>query len=134
MAYVDDELAADARVELERRMAGEPALTAQVSAYRKLEVLARQVAPDEPADHEWKRLEREGTQRAGLGVGWALFVGGALFFYGWLGLELATDDELDLVPKLAIAALVGGFTLLLGMTLRARLRNLPHDPYTEVKR
>jgi anti-sigma factor RsiW len=134
MAYVDDELAPDARKELERRMAGEPALAVQISAYRKLEVLGRQLAPCEPADHEWKRLEREPVQRTGLGLGWLLFVGGALLFYGWLGLELARDDELGLIPKLAIAAAVGGFGLLLGMTLRARLKTLPHDPYTEVKR
>jgi len=134
MAYVDGELSDDAALEFERRLPVEPALVRDVAELKRLEVIARQVAPPEPIDHEWKRLEKEVLHSGGNILGFLLAALGTLGLTGWILLELFRDDELTLVPKLLIGMTVGGFALLFLVILRARLRTLPYDPYTEVKR
>ena len=133
MAYADGELTDDARRELEDRLPREPALGRLVAQYRRLEIVARQAAPPEPMDHEWRRLERDAAQRAGQGLGWALLVIGGAGLIGFGGWGLWASD-LPLAAKLLLGALLAGGILLLGTTLRARLRTLPYDPYTEVER
>ena len=133
MAYVDDELTAEARAQVDQRMEDEPALALAVARYRRLEVLARQVAPPEPMDHEWRRLRRDPVHRAGHGIGWVLLALGAVALAGWCLFELVRAD-LELVPKLACLGVVAGVLLLFLATLRARLRTLPFDPYVEVER
>ena len=134
MAYVDGELDDGARAELEGRLANEPALLREVAELKRLEVIARQTAPPEPIDHEWKRLEQEVIHSGGHFLGFLLVVLGTLGLAGWGMLEVFADDELGLVPKLLIGTTIGGFALLFLVILRARLRTLPYDPYTEVKR
>ncbi len=56
-----------------------------------------------------------------------------LGFVGWLAL-LIKQADLPLGGKLALSALLAGFTILLLIKLRDRLRLLPYDAYTEVKR
>ena len=54
MAYADGELTDADRTEFEARLATEPALARQVSEYRALEIIARQMAPPEPmAIFDW---------------------------------------------------------------------------------
>ena len=133
MAYVDGELADDQRATFETRLADEPELVRQVAAYRKLEVLARHVAPPEPADHEWKRIRAEPVRRAGVGLGWLLLAGGAFLVGVWILVEVVRSDATAL-QKFAVCAPVGGFLLLLLLRLRDRVRLYPLDPYTEVHR
>jgi hypothetical protein len=52
---------------------------------------------------------------------------------GWGAWALATSDE-PLALKLVLGALLAGGFMLLLATLRARLRTLPYDPYTEIER
>jgi anti-sigma factor RsiW len=133
MAYVDGELAPDACRELEARLAREPDLAREVSAQKRLAVLAREVAPPEPADHEWRRIERSRTHRGLFVLAWALIAVG--------GVGLAVFGEFELVEstanawlKVLITVLCAGLLLLFGLTLRNRLRTKGLDPYTEVKR
>lgn len=133
MAYVDGELAAQARAEFEQRLAAEPALRREVSALRDLELLARQAAPKEPADHEWAALAREPSQRAALGLGAGLLIVGALALL-MVGMWELVRAELAPLLKWPLAALVLGAAFLFGAVLRARLRTLPHDPYRKVQR
>lgn len=133
MAYADGELASEDRRAFEERLAREPGLARAVSDYRALELLAREMAPTEPADHEWARLARDPLQRIGVGLGWVLFTGGVLGLAAWLIWALVTSDLAPLAKGLCSAA-VAGFALLLLTTLRARLRVLPLDPYRKVQR
>lgn len=133
MAYVDGELSAAARAELEARLAASPELRREVSALKELELLARSAAPREPADHEWDALERDPVQRGTLGLGWTLVVLGLAGVLGFGALELCRADA-PLWIKLACGALTGGFALLLAATVRARLRTAHLDPYRKVQR
>ncbi len=133
MAYVDGELTDEARAELERRLASEPGLRREVVELQKLELIARSAAPQEPMDHEWERLAVEPLQRGTLALGWILLLAGTLGLGGF-ALFLLFSSDAPLAVKCLLGALVAGGALLLLATLRARLRTLPYDPYTEVKR
>ncbi len=133
MAFVDDQLAPEVRDELQERMVNEPELRRMVVEYQKLELIARQCAPPEPADHEWKRLEEEVLRRGAFSLGFGLLLAGGVGIIGWTAFAVF-QSELDAFGKLFCGALLAGFTLLLILKLRDRLRLLPFDPYTEVKR
>ena len=133
MAYVDGELSDEGRAEVERRMEGEPALRREVVALQELELLARAAAPREPADHEWAELARDPLQRGALGLAWTLVGVGALGLVAF-GLWQLFRSEAPPVEKALIGALVLGLVLLLGATVRARLRTAPLDPYRKIQR
>lgn len=133
MAYADDELNPEARADVERRMADEPLLNLAVARYRRLEVLARHVAPPEPMDHEWRRQSRDPLQRVGAFLGWGSLALGALGLALWCLIALVRAD-LELIPKALCLAAVLGVALLFCSALRARLKTLPYDPYVEVER
>jgi anti-sigma factor RsiW len=133
MAYVDDELEEEARQELDQRMANEPELRREVAELQALNVIARRIAPPEPMDHEWAELEREPLQRGAGWLGMALVLVGTVGVGGWTIFEIVASD-LPLFPKVSVTALLAGLFLLLATVLRGRLRTLPFDPYTKVKR
>lgn len=133
MAYVDGELDEAARVEFDARLRAEPALLREVSELRQFGVIARQVAPPEPMDYEWERLDKEvlygGSQRLGL-----FLIALAAAGFALLGVITIWASSLEPVPKFLVGALLLGLSLVFLATLRGRLRTLPHDPYTEVRR
>ncbi|NOT29880.1 MAG: hypothetical protein HOP15_05455 [Planctomycetes bacterium] len=133
MAYVDGELSAEGRAELESRLGQSPELRREVSELKELELLARAAAPKEPMDHEWAALAKDPVQRAALGLGWTLLIVGFLGLSA-LGLWQLFRSDAPLALKLLVPALLLGGALLLGATLRARLRTLPLDPYRKVQR
>ena len=133
MAYVDGELTAEGRAELEGRLAASPELRREVSQLKELELLARAAAPREPMDHEWEELARDPVQRGSLGLGWVLLVLAVLGALGYGVFELFASDAAPLL-KLLVGALALGLALLLGATVRARLRTYPLDPYRKVQR
>ena len=133
MAYVDGELDRAAREELERRLALEPVLRREVADLQRLALIARRSTPPEPMDHEWRALEREWVHAGGSRLGAGLIGAGALGGALWLGYELLVSAA-PLPAKLAGAALLLGVLVHFLVSLRARLRTLPFDPYTEVER
>ena len=133
MAYADGELTPEAQEQFRERMQKEPTLAKAVSDHQRLALVARQLAPPEPMDFEWQRIEEEGTSRAWAGLAWALTFVGGLGIAGWAVLEVYQSD-LDPTAKTLSGALLVGLLLLFLYTLRNRLRTLPYDPYTEVQR
>jgi anti-sigma factor RsiW len=133
MAYADGELSGAELEAFERRLAAEPDLSRAVAEYRELEILARQMAPPEPADHEWERLSGEFSQRAGLSLGHGLVLLGAVGLLGVITVEWARSD-MDPASKALTGALGLGLCVLFALVARARLRTLPFDPYRKVKR
>jgi anti-sigma factor RsiW len=133
MAYVDGELTPAARAELDARLATSAELRREVSALKELELLARAAAPREPLDHEWAALAREPVQRATLGLGWTLLLLGIAGGLAGGAYALLTSAAPAWV-KLVSIALSLGLALLLGATVRARLRTAHLDPYRKVQR
>ena len=133
MAYADGELTEEARSEFERRLSNEPPLAREVAQLKKLELIARSTAPPEPMDYEWERLSADPVHKGGTSIGFTLLFFGTVGAAGWGMIELLGSD-LALMPKLLATSAVAGAAILFITTLRARLRTLPYDPYTEVQR
>ena len=133
MAYADGELPHDERAQFERRLSADARLAREVARYRSLQVLAREVAPPEPMDFEWRRLARDPLQRALAIGGWLLAALGALGLVGW-GEYVVAISSMPLLPKLALGGLALGIVMLFAAAIRARLRTRAYDPYTEVQR
>jgi len=133
MAYADGELAAAENEKFEKRLATEPALAREVAELQKLGLLARQCAPPEPKDFEWQRLENELFHSTGWTLGWILTAVGA----SGLGIccaVLVLVSDMNPMLKFFLTCTTLGLVSLFLLVLRARLRTLPLDPYTEVKR
>ena len=134
MAYVDGELDDATREEFEQRMKTSDGLRREVAEQTSLAVLARRLAPKEPMDHEWERLAADPVHRGGMSFGFALVVAGVLGLVAFGVTKLVTEDAIPLTLKLVLGALTGGLLCLFLVVLRARLRTLPYDAYTEVQR
>ncbi|QDU84691.1 hypothetical protein Pla163_18030 [Planctomycetes bacterium Pla163] len=135
MAFADGELEGEERRAFELRLISEPELAGEVRDVRALAILARQVAPPEPQDAEWDRLERDLLQRLLKRGGFTLFSVAALISLVLIVLaafEVTTFREV-LLPTCTLCWIVGALALLVA-TLRWRSRTLPHDPYVDVTR
>ncbi len=133
MAYADGELRG-AELELfKQRLASEPALNQRVAYYRALEVLARTMAPPEPADLEWDRIEQESLYSTSMGLGLGLVLVGGL---GLSAMSIATllRSPMDVLSKVLLTALSAGLALLFVNVLSSRVRTQSLDPYRLVKR
>ncbi|QDU68097.1 hypothetical protein [Engelhardtia mirabilis] len=133
MAYVDGELPAGEWAEFESRLRREPSLAREVAELQGLALLARQMAPPEPQDHEWERLRADPWHRLFTRGGLALLLGGlgteaALLL---LGIQNEVGEHALLFSG---GAGLAGFVMLLAAALRWRTRNLPFDPYVHVRR
>jgi anti-sigma factor RsiW len=133
MAYVDGELDPASRAAFAARLEREPRLAKEVAELQTIELLARQAAPPEPADHEWARVERSTMSRTLGPLSWVLLGSAALGLAAWAIVCIA-DCGLPLVPKVLVLALVAGIVLRLVLAVRQRARTLPFDPYTKLKR
>lgn len=133
MAYADGEVTPEERARFEARLAAEPVLAREVAAQMRLTVLAREVAPPEPADHEWARIERSALHRLGWLLAVVFVVLGLTCTIGYGTWCLACSDA-PLVLKLALGLAAAGFVTWFVLVARARARTRRFDPYTEVKR
>jgi len=133
MTYADGELDEARRSEFEARLAVEPQLAQDVAEHLSLAVMARKLAPLEPMDYEWKRLELDPIQRAGSGLGWLLVTLGVTGLAAW-GMVEVSGSNLELIPKSLVLSLMVGSIVLLITTARARMRTYPFDRYTGVER
>jgi len=134
MAYADGELNEGARREAAQRIASDEAFALRVAHYQRLDVTTRTATPPEPQDTAHAKLAAEPTQRATFGLGWIALVTGFVGSYAWIFYEMIRDPEMATLPKVLILGGIGGFLLLFFAVLRNRLRELPFDPYTKIKR
>ena len=133
MAYADNELDPAERAEFEARLAREPKLGREVAQHLRLQVLAREVAPSEPEDYEWARIVRSRTRRWLSTIVWIFVLVDVAFLIG-LGLFEFLASGASLPWKLAVALGLLAFVTWFVLVLQARVRTLPYDPYTGIKR
>ncbi|MFT4711477.1 MAG: hypothetical protein ACJAZ8_000897 [Planctomycetota bacterium] len=133
MAYVDDQLDPAAKAEFEGRLSREEALREEVTALRRLDLIARTAAPPENIDIAWKEVDESPSQTSLIGLGWVATVLGAIGMAA-IGIQLITQARIPLWERASIVFLVSGLTVLFLAIARRRWRTRHMDPYTSVKR
>lgn len=134
MAYADGELQREEAVQFETRMENEPHLVHLVAEHHALDVLARRVAPPEPADRDWADLKKDPAFKATVGAGWMLVVIGAsmsLLLGIW---AVATNHSISPIGRSVILGSLVGFGLLFASVAWRRARSFPLDPYRHIER
>ena len=133
MAYVDDQLDPQARNEFEKRLSHEQDLAAEVTALRRLEMIARTAAPPEAIDFAWKRIDERPTQKGINGIGWVATIVGFIGIAAII-IQLIAHAHLPLWERASVGLCIGGLTLIFISIARRRWRSRHSDPYTSVKR
>ncbi len=129
MRFLDDELPADTRAQVETALAGSTELQRELARYRTIRAEMSALRSDAPIGGIWAAVNRRLTRP----VGWILLVVGSVVWSGWAAWVFATS-ETDLIGKLSIGAVVVGFLLLLSATILERWTEWQTDPYRDLER
>ena len=134
MAYIDDEMNAQERVQFEEQLAGDPDLATEVAEFRRLADHTRGLQIAEPTDHEVRRFWESFYNRSEWRLGWVLFGGGLLTLTGWGLFEFLSNEEIHISAKAAGGAALAGGLILFWSVLRIKLRTHRFDRYRGVIR
>lgn len=134
MAYADGEMSPEEAVSFEARMEAEPRLVHRVAELHALDVLARRIAPPEPADRDWTALQLDPLYRGTVGIGWFLLIAATAISFALAVWAVATNEGISYVHRGLILSSLLGFTLLFLSVLWRRIRAMPLDPYRNVER
>jgi len=129
MRFLDDELPADARAQVEKALASSTELQRELARYRTIRAEMSALRADAVTGGIWGAVNRRLTRP----VGWILLVVGSVVWSGWAAWVFATS-ETDLIGKLSIGAVVVGFLLLLFATILERWTEWQTDPYRDLER
>lgn len=88
----------------------------------------------EPEDEVLEKLWKSPYSRFARNAGIVMVIGGYLALVGYALYEFMINKSEELFPKIAIAALVIGFLIILGSVIRERIKTSKVDKYKEVKR
>lgn len=134
MAYADGEMSPEEAVRFETRMEVEPQLVHRVAEHHALDVIARRVAPPEPADYDWTVLQLDPVFRGTVGAGWILLIVATAASFALAVWGVATNEGISYVNRGLILSSLLGFTLLFLSVVWRRMRAIPLDPYRHIQR
>lgn len=134
MAYADGEMTPEESLRFESRMEAEPRLVHQVAEHHALDVLARRIAPREPADYDWAALQLDPLYQGTVGAGWFLLIAATALSFALAVWAVATNEGISYLHRGLILSSLLGFTLLFLTVLWRRIRAIPLDPYRHVER
>ncbi len=138
MAYLDDEITPEEKKIFEEHILQCRTCAAELKDFQKLKEVTDTMKLNEPEDKVWNAYWSGIYNRIERGTGWILFSIGVIIMLCYGGYkvveELISDPEIGLFVKIAIFALIGGFSILLVSVLRERLYFWKKDPYRLVRR
>jgi len=131
MRFIDGELAPEDHARIEAQLRTSTELQREVAIFNAMKTDFQDLSfqPAGSGHSVWDRVNRQLTRP----VGWLLMIGGAAVLVAYGVFVFATSPG-DPWEKLAIAAVVIGFVVLLGSVVWERYRDWLHDPYRDVYR
>lgn len=130
MRFLDGELPPDEHARVEGEIRASTELQREVAIFRAMKSDFQELSFQRNGGASiWDRVNRQLTRP----IGWLLMIGGTVVLtaYGVFAFATSAGDPWE---KLAIAALVIGFVVLLGSVVWERYRDWLHDPYRDVYR
>ena len=138
MGYLDNELDEQQKKLFTDHLDQCPDCQQELAEFRDLKQLADEVALTEPQDQLWQQYWKNIYNRFERMIGWILVSVAAiiLLIYGGFKLieEIIKDPTIDIILKIGLVALIGGFAILFVSVLRERLYLRKKDPYKDIRR
>jgi hypothetical protein len=131
MRYLDGEMPAEERRALEAAVERSTELRRELAIYQAMQRDFQSLSFAPPAPHAsvWGTVNRRLTRP----LGWTFLIGGFVLWLGYVA-YLFARSSVDPWGKIAIAAVVIGFLLLLATVVADRYRDWLTDPYRDVHR
>jgi anti-sigma factor RsiW len=131
MRYLDGEMPAGERRALEAEVERSTELRRELAIYQAMQrdFGALSFEPPAPDLSVWGAVSR----RVARPIGWMLLAGGGALWLGYVAYVFALSPVAAL-PKIAVAAVVIGFLILLATVIADRYRDWLTDPYRDVHR
>ena len=131
MRYLDGEMPADERRALEAAVERSTELRRELAIFQAMQrdFQGLSFAPVTPSRSVWGTVNRRVTRP----VGWILLVSGVALWLAYAA-YLFVRSQVNPWEKIAIAAIVIGFVLLLATVIADRYREWKSDPYRDVYR
>jgi len=138
MGYLDDEISENERKVLENHIKQCEECSLELTEFSKLKEVTDNMKLNEPEDKIWNAYWAGIYNRIERSAGWILFSIGVIIMLCYAGYkaveELINDPQIGLFVKIAIFAIIGGFSILLVSALRERLYFWKKDRYRLVRR
>lgn len=134
MGLIDQELTPEESSEVNAHLVKCEACREEYEQLRETGDKISAVSFDEPQDDVYKKLWKSPYSRFVRNSGLFLVLFGwiSLFAYGLF--EAFSNSEEPFFPKIALAAMIVGFFVLLFIVIRERIQTYKTDPYKEVRR
>jgi len=134
MAYLDGEMSPDERVHFERVLMQTPELQEDLAQFRRLQSLVQRVRIPEPKPELWDECPRHIPQKLLRGIGWILFMLGAVLVAVTSEYLLWSSNGMPWGLKAGITLMVLGLGVLLGAVILRRRKESRTDRYKEIVR
>jgi len=132
--YIDGELKGSDLKRVEEHLAECPHCQKLVRDYQRLKEVTAEMKFKDPPQERWDRYWQRVCQRITRGLGWVLFVVGAVAVVGFGIYEFATDPAVEALQKLIVFAIFVGLGLLLISVIWERIKASKTDKYKEIER
>ena len=138
MGYLDDEISNEERKIFEEHLIQCEDCTSELEEYKKLKEVTDTMQLTEPEEKVWNTYWSGIYNRIERGTGWILFSIGVIILLCYGGYkvveEIIADPKIGVFVKVAIFAIIGGFSILLVSVMRERLYFWKKDRYRLVRR
>ena len=132
--YIDGELKGSDLKKVEEHLAEFPRCQKLVGDYQRLKEVTAKMKLKEPPQEIWDSYWQRVFQQITRGLGWVLFVVGAVAIAGFGVYEFATDPAVEALQKLIVFAIFVGLGLLLISVIWERVKASKADKYKEIER
>jgi predicted anti-sigma-YlaC factor YlaD len=133
-AYLDGELTQQESQRVDVHVRECPRCRAVLDDFRQLRGDIKDLGYPEPKEAEWSRVMAGFTFKATRGLGWLLWIGGAVVLVAYGIYAFATDDTVKAFERVVVLAVLLGVMLVFVTVLAERLSSYKHDKYKDIQK
>lgn len=138
MGYLDDEISAQERVELEKHLAECEDCQKELADFKDLKSITDDLSLFQPEDEVFEQYWSSIYNRIERTAGWILLSICGMVLLFWVGYkiieEVIKDETVGCIFKIALIGFIAALSILLVSVLRERLNNRKKDRYEDVRR
>ncbi|MBU0640741.1 MAG: zf-HC2 domain-containing protein [Planctomycetes bacterium] len=132
-AYLDQELTQQESQRIAVHLRECPRCRGVCEDFARLRQGVKRLKYPAPSEAEWRKTMARFTFTATRGVGWLLWLGGAIVLVGYGIYEFATDSTIAALERVAVLGLILGAVLVFLTVLVERAVAYQHDKFKDVQ-